>query len=351
MGCFNVTALHNFDANRILDLTHYRIWDLVLWWYDVDLIIFDFFLDFFNCISFLLIFINTFFYKIFFNFLNFTIILNLINVVSILNHTCLNFFFYYIFFFFNIIFHFIIFYYELFFFFDLYFSMDGHLLSTTYTYTSLNDTIFNNNVCFFYFLFFLFVLFFFTYVYLFSIKSIFSIVCDSVSNLDIITSINNIKNHIILHFNLFYILKITYIMHGVHTGFYFFLQCFSLFILVLFSLINTFFLVNALNLQFCTLHKNLTLKLTKQNKFFFKLENIVVLVTFKFFKNEIIKHMQINLITFLINFFSYFVKDITYLNSVLYFFFMEMCFTLTIFRNLDNIASTIKTQLTYIKHI
>ena len=351
MGCFNVTALHNFDANRILDLTHYRIWDLVLWWYDVDLIIFDFFLDFFNCISFLLIFINTFFYKIFFNFLNFTIILNIINVVTILNQTCLHFFFFYIFFFFNIVFNFILFYYELLFFFDLYFSMDGHLLSTTYTYTTFLETVFTIKICFFYFLFFLFVLCFFTYIYLFSIKSIFSISCDTVMVLDILTGLNGIKGATILYFNVFYILKITYLMYATHIGFYFFLQCFGLFILVLFSLITSFFLLNAINLQGYTLYRNVLLKFTKQNKFFFKLENVVVLVVFKFFKNDIIKHLQINLITFLINFFSYFVKDMTYLNSVIYFFFMELCFSLNLFRGTDNITTSIKTQLIYIKHI
>ena len=60
---------------------------------------------------------------------------------------------------------------------------------------------------------------------------------------------------------------------------------------------------------------------------------MVVLIIFKFFKNEILKHIQINLITFLVNFFSYFVKDITYLNSVIYFFFMELCFALNAFKN------------------
>lgn len=115
MGCFNITALTNFDANRIFDLTHYRIWDLVLWWYDLDLIIFDFFIDFFNSISYLLLFINTFFYKIFFNFLNFTLLITCIYDLYVINSFFYVIFFFYIFFFINIIFNFVFFFLNYFF--------------------------------------------------------------------------------------------------------------------------------------------------------------------------------------------------------------------------------------------
>eukprot|EP00658_Telonema_sp_P-2_P035443 TRINITY_DN25777_c0_g1_i3.p1 TRINITY_DN25777_c0_g1~~TRINITY_DN25777_c0_g1_i3.p1 ORF type:complete len:267 (+),score=-34.29 TRINITY_DN25777_c0_g1_i3:77-877(+) len=231
---------------------------------------------------------------------------------------------------------------------DRYFSMDGHLLSSTYTYTTLLEPVSAIKTCFFYFLFFIFVLFFFIYIYLFSIKSIFSIVCDTTSILDIVSAVTGIKYGNTLHFNLFYILKVTYMMHSTHLGFYFFLQCFSLFLLILFSLINIFFLIHSTTLKGYALHKTITIQITKQNKFFFKLENVVVLIIFKFFKNEVLKHIQINLITFLVNFFSYFVKDITYLNSVIYFFFMELCFALNDFKNVKGIVNTINTQLTYI---
>eukprot|EP00658_Telonema_sp_P-2_P035444 TRINITY_DN25777_c0_g1_i5.p1 TRINITY_DN25777_c0_g1~~TRINITY_DN25777_c0_g1_i5.p1 ORF type:complete len:110 (+),score=10.63 TRINITY_DN25777_c0_g1_i5:77-406(+) len=76
---------------------------------------------------------------------------------------------------------------------DRYFSMDGHLLSSTYTYTTLLEPVSAIKTCFFYFLFFIFVLFFFIYIYLFSIKSIFSIVCDTTSILDIVSAVTGLS--------------------------------------------------------------------------------------------------------------------------------------------------------------
>jgi len=279
------------------------------------------------------------------------VILSIVNSILIINQACINFLFFYIFFFFNIIFNFLIFFFYFFFFFDLYFSMDIHIISLTYGYITPKDTLSSTQICFFYFLFFLFVLFFFNYIYLFSIKSIFSVVCDTTTTLDIALALTGMKTLTIFYFNIFYIFKITYLMNLHYKNFYFYLNFFNFFILILFSLISIFFLINNLNLRNYNLIKGIVLKTTKQNKFFFKLENVVLLTVFKFFKNEVIKHVQLLLITFLINFFSYFVKDLTYLNSVSHFFFAELFFTLHTFKNSDNLSNVIKTQLIYIKHI
>lgn len=353
MGCFNITTLQNFDANRIFDLTHYRIWDLVLWWYDIDLIVFDFFLDFFNCISFLLIFINTFFYKIFFNFLNFTITINAQCYYHIIKQHYITFLFFYIFFFFNIVLNFLFFYFEIFFFFDLYFTMDTHIISVTYTYLNKSNGINNNTTCFFYFLFFLFILFFFYYIYLFAIKSIFSILCESNNTvLDIMYALTTIPINLVYYFNIFYIMKMNYIVLFHHKNTFFFLSIYNFFLLILFSLISVFFLLQNVTLKNNKIiYKNINIQITKQNKFFFRLENVILITVFKFIKNEIIKYIQINLINFLINFFSYIIKDITYLNSIIYYYFNELFFSINSINNVKPYKLIIKTQLIFLKQI
>lgn len=349
MGCFNISALHNFDTNRIFDLTHYRIWDLVLWWYDVDLIIFDFFLEFFNCVSFLLLFINTFFYKIFFNFLNFTLILNVNNHLLVLDFCFINFFFFYIFFFFNVVYNFIFFYFELFYFIDLYFNIDTHIVSMQYTYVTVNTPVVN--VTFFYFIFFFFVLFFYVYIYIFSIKNIFSVVCEiNPVALDINVSMLNTSAGITLFFNSFYVFKHTFLISNTRINSYFFIGILRLFLLVLFTLLSVFFLVHNLYYSNSNIQSNIQYVIVKQNKYFFKLENTVLIIVFKFFKNDVIKHLQINLITFIINFFSYVIKDLTYINSITYFFFAEFFYSIKSFNTICNINSNIYTQLTYVKN-
>jgi hypothetical protein len=349
MGCFNITALTNFDANRIFDLTHYRIWDLVLWWYDLDLIIFDFFIDFFNSISYLLLFINTFFYKIFFNFLNFTLLITCIYDLYVINSFFYIIFFFYIFFFINIIFNFVFFFFELLFFFDSFFSMDNHLYSFQYRHTTTFESVLY--FCFFYFIFFFFILFFFVYVYMFSIKNIFSIVCDTGCTGDVALTVTNFKLFVSYFFNGFYILKNTFLTQSIYKNTLFFLNFFNLFLIILFSLINSFFINAVFYLNYNRLLKNILVKLMKQNKYFLKLETNVILTIFKFFKNDVIKNLQLNLVTFLINFFNFFVKDITYLNTLNSFFFFEFFFFYKNFGILKNVENILYTQLTYVKAI
>lgn len=104
VGCFNISLFSYFDIHRIFDLLSFRLWDFVLWWFDLDFLIFDFNFDFILCISFLFIFLIHFFLKLLFSFLvnyitlnshlkslNLPIIicLTLISFVTFLFNTCL----------------------------------------------------------------------------------------------------------------------------------------------------------------------------------------------------------------------------------------------------------------------
>ena len=69
VGCFNISLFSYFDIHRIFDLLSYRMWDFVLWWFDLDFLIFDFNFDFIMCLSFIFIFLIHFFLKLVFSFL------------------------------------------------------------------------------------------------------------------------------------------------------------------------------------------------------------------------------------------------------------------------------------------
>lgn len=78
IGCFNISLFSYFDIHRIFDLLSFRLWDFVLWWFDLDFLIFDFNFDFILCISFLFIFLIHFFLKLLFSFL--------VNYITINSH-------------------------------------------------------------------------------------------------------------------------------------------------------------------------------------------------------------------------------------------------------------------------
>lgn len=69
IGCFNITLFSYFDIHRIFDLILCRLWDFVMWWFDLDFLLFDFNFDFILCISFIFLFLLHFFLKLIFSFL------------------------------------------------------------------------------------------------------------------------------------------------------------------------------------------------------------------------------------------------------------------------------------------
>lgn len=68
-GCFNIALYSYFDIHRIFDLVSYRLWDFIIWWFDIDFVLYDFNFDFILCLSYLFLFLIHFFLKLIFSFL------------------------------------------------------------------------------------------------------------------------------------------------------------------------------------------------------------------------------------------------------------------------------------------
>lgn len=68
--------------SRVFDLLCIRSYDFVMWWFDLDFILFDFVFDFILCVTFIFIFIIGFFIRIIFSFV--FVILFIINIVKIM---------------------------------------------------------------------------------------------------------------------------------------------------------------------------------------------------------------------------------------------------------------------------
>jgi hypothetical protein len=84
IGCFNIALFSYFDIHRIFDLISCRMWDFILWWFDLDFLLFDFNFDFILCLSFIFIFLIHFFFKLLFSFLiNFIVVNKAFNVYKI----------------------------------------------------------------------------------------------------------------------------------------------------------------------------------------------------------------------------------------------------------------------------
>jgi len=87
IGCFNISLFAYFDIHRIFDLMSYRVWDFVMWWFDLDFLLFDFNFDFIMCLSFIFLFLIHFFLKLVFSFIINYILLN--NIIHALNYRIL----------------------------------------------------------------------------------------------------------------------------------------------------------------------------------------------------------------------------------------------------------------------
>lgn len=64
MGCLNVSVLNMFDINRGFELLSFRVWDTIVWWFDVEILLFEFSSDILLCTTIMYVFLMNNFTRI-----------------------------------------------------------------------------------------------------------------------------------------------------------------------------------------------------------------------------------------------------------------------------------------------
>lgn len=64
MGCLNISILNVFDINRGFELLSFRVWDTTVWWFDVEILFFDFSSEILLCTTMMYVFLMNNFSRI-----------------------------------------------------------------------------------------------------------------------------------------------------------------------------------------------------------------------------------------------------------------------------------------------
>lgn len=321
VGCFNISLFSYFDIHRIFDLVSFRMWDFVLWWFDLDFLIFDFNFDFILCISFLFIFLIHFFLKLLFSFLvNYVILnfnINILNYPIFLILILLNF----ISFLFNVCLTLCLHTIELFNFLNFVCFQD---FSGFFETLNLHSKIFKrfNTFSFYIYLLFYYVLSILNNLTVIALRFFFSYAYESYLHTDY--NINNKSIDIKLKS-----LLMLWISHGnnIKTFFlstYYYVYQLNINFLVTFLLVLVFY-------EFTTFY--VTNKFTNSWAFIKSSKNLVYLhIKFtisntKSLDSNITAIHLFTYIIFLINYFGIFIKDFNYINFILSFYLVLYIFT------------------------
>lgn len=305
--------------SRVFDLICIRSYDFIMWWFDLDFILFDFIFDVLSCITFIFVFIIGFFIRIMFSFI-FVLLLN--NNIAFLSNVLLVGFCILLFIF--IIYNFICYFFTfgvayLIFFFEFLLLAFKLIVFDFISFSSHVWLMFGVFKMFFtIFCSYLFSLFYFIIVFLFCfiffiIRCLFTIIYDYLFfNFDIHLNSHNIS---ILHidFNELYILTSNYIFNISLSFFSFFFICSILFILS-FYLVSIFFTYNLASfgvqaILLCTCYW----VYINYSRVFSPLLS-ALLVFFKYVYNELFFIFTFILIIFVTSFFGFMVKDFVFLN-------------------------------------
>lgn len=342
VGCFNISLFSYFDIHRIFDLLSYRTWDFVLWWFDLDFVVFDFNFDFIMCISFIFIFLIHFFLKLLFSFIVNYVLINSILIIDhiklLLCTTIINF----ITFFFvtgilicilllevfssvsTICFQDFIGFFEV-----------SITQLTSFTKTALRIThiyimfyyILNivNNVC-------LVVLrFFFSYMY------------ENFMHTDYIINTNSI-NVKCMNLSFLWIINGFYIINNL-TNIYNYAKILGIFVICMFTLVGIFY---TFLLFIATMNAPSRLLFLKSIRYLNTLEIKFTVAKYKgLFSNITYLHL-FTYIIFIINYFSIIIKDFNYINFVLSTFTSFHIFTYYVKDNNTILKRWFKKQLSFI---
>ena len=306
--------------SRVFDLLCIRSYDFILWWFDIDYILFDFIFDMLVSITFIFVFIIGFFIRIMFSFIFVIIVIN--NAVSLnAAQFCTNCIFIFIFSIYSFISFFVntgiltlLFFYEfilfnLAFIFNDFSSKSSHLV--WFNAQSVNFCIF---FCSFVFCLFYFILLFLFAFIFFIIRSLYTICFDFIfNNFDLQFSINccdiiNIKfsTLCVLSFSCIFTTTLNIFNFFSLVG-YLFLTCFFLVAIVftyslLYSLKHGLLISNLYWYLFC-------------NSLNFSQIYNTLLIFFKYAFNEIFFVYNFSTIVFIISFFGIMIKDFVFLTA------------------------------------
>lgn len=308
IGCFNISGFSYFDIHRIFDLISCRLWDFILWWFDLDFLLFDFNFDFILCLSFIFIFLIHFFFKLLFSFLiNFIIInktfhtyKNYINFTI----TCVIHFLSYIlligtFYLFHII--------EIFTFLNTICFVDFTSFSDNTYLENKNYKSYNTQISYIYLMFY-YMLILITKFYLLLFRHFYT---QSYINQSYVDQINTNKT---LDLNNITTLPIYIIEHiainNTLNNIYLYLILLNCNLLITQNMILIFYIFNVFNYN----HKNnIYLQILKINKYLYNLNNNYIILFYKnIFSNIVFIYLFIYII-FLINFLGIFIKDFNHI--------------------------------------
>jgi len=318
--------------SRIFDLLCVRSYDFILWWFDIDFILYDFVFDYIVCITLIFAFVIGFFLRIFYSFI-FVILFMCFwaQYQSTLLYTGFNMIFISIFynfvcFFFAFGISYILNYIEFFTFTSLFIFTDFVSFSQNTTLFTGSTAPFSVFFCSYLFCLFYFVVYFIFCFVFFVIRCLFSISFDiATTNFDLQCSILSID---IKYFDfLCFLLVYLGYLFANQQGFFSFIFILSFTFLIIFFILSIFFAFSFL----CQNHS--LIKLCTINFWYFLIYarsfTIMYPSNLRFFKNvysDIFFIFLFLLIIFVVSFFGFFIKDFLFLTVFFELFLDIICY-------------------------
>lgn len=305
--------------SRVFDLICIRSFDFIVWWFDIDFILFDFIFDVLASITFILIFIIGFFIRLLFSFIFVLLIINSLNFITMSHLVTI-----YVIVFISALYNFINYIFSIGIILTLYYF---ETIQTGIYLISIETISISNNVnqlfglcskfwinyCSFIFCLFNFVIqFFFAFIF-FIMRSLFVIILDFFfSNFDIQFLLQGVK-FIYIDFITLNIIPFNFIWSSNISLFSFYFFC-NIVYIVCYFLITCLYNYNILNFGFTNWITKVFYNLVAINK---QNSNLIlsILIFFKFLFNEIFFIFSFVIIIFVSSLFGFIVKDYMFISS------------------------------------